>query len=42
MLIMSLLVLSIESIQYVMKLLENVLNALNEGVFLGKFKLDMR
>ena len=41
MLIMSLLVLSIGSIQYVMNLLENVLNALNEAIRLGKFRLDM-
>ena len=41
MLIMSLLVLSIGPFQYVMNLLENVLNALNEVVFLGNFRLDM-
>ena len=42
MLIMSLLVLSIGSTQYVMNLLANVLNVLNEVVHLGNFKLDMR
>ena len=41
MLIMSLLVLSIGSVQYVMNLLVNVLDALNEDVRLGKFRLDM-
>ena len=41
MLIMPLLVLSIGSVQYVMNLLANVLNALNEAVFLGNFRLDM-
>ena len=41
MLIMPLLVLSIVSVQYVMNLLENVLNVLNEVVHLGIFKLDM-
>ena len=41
MLIMLLLVLRIGSIQYVMNLLENVLNALNEVVRLRNFKLDM-
>jgi hypothetical protein len=41
MLIMSLLVLNIGSIQYVMNLLANVLNALNEFVRLGSFRLDM-
>ena len=40
-LIMSLLVLSIGSVQYVMNLLANVLNALNEFVFLRNFRLDM-
>ena len=35
------LVLSIGSVQYVMNLLENVLNALNEVVCLGNFRLDM-
>ena len=39
MLIMLLLVLSIGSIQYVMNLLANVLNALNEVVCLGIFKI---
>ena len=34
-------VLSIGSVQYVMNLLVNVLNALNEAVFLGNFRLDM-
>ena len=41
MLIMSLLVLSIGSVQYVMNLLVNVLNVLNEVVRLGNFRLDM-
>ena len=41
MLIISLLVLSIRSVQYVMNMLVNVLNALNEAIFLGNFKLDM-
>ena len=41
MLIMSLLVLSIDSVQYVMDLLANVMNVLNEVVFLFKFELDM-
>ena len=41
MLIMPLLVLSIGSIQYVMNLLVNMLNALNEVVRLGSFRLDM-
>ena len=41
MLIMSFLVLSIGFVQFVMNLLENVLNALNEAVFLGNFRLDM-
>ena len=41
MLIMSLLVLRIGSIQYVMKLLANVLNALNEVVHLVSLRLDM-
>ena len=41
MLIMSLLVLSIGAVKYVMNLLENVLNALNEAIFLGNFRLDM-
>ena len=41
MLIMSLLVLSIGFVQYVMNLLANVLNALNEVVRLGNFRLDM-
>jgi hypothetical protein len=41
MLIMSLLVITIGSIQYVMNLLEDVLNALNEFVFLVSLKLDM-
>ena len=42
MLIMSLLVLSIGSMQYVMNLLVDVLNVLNEFVHLVSFKLDMR
>ena len=41
MLIMPLILLSIGSIQYVMKLLENVLNALNEAIRLRNFRLDM-
>ena len=41
MLIMSLLILSIESIQYVMDLLEDVMNELNEFVSLVNFRLDM-
>jgi hypothetical protein len=41
MLIMSLLVLSIGSVQYVMNLLEDVLNVLNEVVFLVSLRLDM-
>ena len=41
MLIMPLLVLSIGFVQYVMNLLVNVLNALNEAVRLGNFRLDM-
>ena len=42
MLIMSLLVLSIGSVQYVMKLLVDVLNVLNEVVCLIRLRLDMR
>ena len=42
MLIMPLLVLSIDSFQYVMNLLVNVLNVLNEVVHLRSFRLDMR
>ena len=41
MLIMSLLVLSIGSVQYVMKLLADVLNALDEVVCFVSFRLDM-
>jgi hypothetical protein len=41
MLIMSLLVLSIGSIQYVMNLLADVLNALNQVVCLVSLRLDM-
>ena len=41
MLIMLLLILGIGSIQYVMNLLANVLNALNEFVRLRNFRLDM-
>ena len=41
MLIMTLLVLSIGSVQYVMNMLMNVLNVLNEAICLGNFKLDM-
>jgi hypothetical protein len=42
MLIMSLLVLSIGSVQYVMNLLADVLNVLNEVVCLIHLRLDMR
>ena len=41
MLIMPLLVLGIGYVQYVMNLLENVLNMLNEAVRLRNFRLDM-
>jgi hypothetical protein len=41
MLIMSLLVLSIGFVQYVMDLLVDVLNVLNEVIFLVGFGLDM-
>jgi hypothetical protein len=41
MLIMSLLVLSIGSVQDVMNLLADVLNVLNEVVFLVSLRLDM-
>ena len=41
MLIMSLLVLSIGSVQYVMSLLADVLNALDEVFFFVRFRLDM-
>ena len=41
MLIMALLVLSIGSVQYVMNLLADVLNALVEAIFFVKFRLDM-
>ena len=41
MLIMSLLVLSIGFVQYVMDLLVDVLNVLNEVVSLVSFRLDM-
>ena len=41
MLIMSLLVLSIGSLQYVMNLLADVLNALDEVVLFVSFRLDM-
>ena len=41
MLIMALLVLSIGSVQYVMNLLADVLNALNEAICFVNFKLDM-
>ena len=41
MLIMVLLVLSIGSVQYVMNLLADVLNALNEPYRLFSFRLDM-
>ena len=41
MLIMSLLVLSIGSIQYVMNLLVDVMNVPNEVAHLGSFRLDM-
>ena len=41
MLIMSLLVLSIGSVQYIMNLLEDVLNALDEAICFVNFQLDM-
>jgi len=41
MLIMSLVVLSIGFVQYLMDLLEDVLNVLNEAIFLVGFELDM-
>ena len=41
MLIMALLVLSIGSVQYVMNLLADVLNALDEAIFFVNFRLDM-
>jgi hypothetical protein len=41
MLIMSLLVLSIGSVQDVMNLLVDVLNALNEAIFLVNLRLEM-
>ena len=41
MMIMTLLVLSIGCVQYVMDLLVDVLNALNESVDSIKFRLDM-
>ena len=41
MLIMSLLVLSIGSVQYVMDLLADVINVLNEVVLLVIFRIDM-
>ena len=41
MLIMALLILSIGSVQYIMDLLADVLNALNEVVGLVGFELDM-
>ena len=41
MLIMALLVLSIGSVQYVMKLLEDVMNALDEFFCFFSFTLDM-
>ena len=41
MLIMSLLVISTDSIHYVMNLLEDVLNALDEATFFVNFRLDM-
>ena len=41
MLIMALLVLGIGSIQYIMNLFADVLNALNEVVRLVSFRLDM-
>ena len=40
-LIMALLVLSIGSVQYVMNLLDDVLNALDEAIFFVDFRLDM-
>ena len=41
MLIMALLVLSISSIQYVMNLLADLLNVLDEAIFFVSFQLDM-
>ena len=41
MLIMSLLVLSIGSVQYVMNLLADVLNALDEAILFVNFRVDM-
>ena len=41
MLIMALLVLSIGSVQYVMNLLVDVLNVLDEAIFFVNFRLDM-
>ena len=41
MLIMSSLVLSIGFVQYVMNLLVDVLNVLDEAIFFVKFRLDM-
>ena len=41
MLIMALLVLRISSVQYVMNLLADVLNALDEAIFFVNFILDM-
>ena len=40
-LIMALLVLSIGSIQYIMNLLADVLNVLDEATFFVNFRLDM-
>ena len=39
---MSFLVFSIGSVQYVMNLLANVLNALDEAILFVNFRLDMR
>ena len=41
MLIMALLILSIGSVQYVMNLLADVLNVLDEAICFVNFKLDM-
>ena len=38
---MTLLVLGIGSVQYIMNLLADVLNALDEAIFFVKFRLDM-
>ena len=41
MLIMALLLLSISFVQYVMNLLADVLNAVNEAIFFVNFRLDV-